>query len=113
MAHNRIDLKEPIYVRGRSAEAVVFVFPNGNFALKMQGEVKLRQFNRYGAPIDVNWDQATNDGPVTTEVVTLYPNGAIYQKEAPVRSSSYGVDQIIQVRVTKRGDKIISKELLP
>lgn len=51
-----------------------------------------------------------NDLPETSEVFTIYPNGNVYNKCCPVETSSYGVDNLIQVRVTRRGGKIIRKE---
>lgn len=106
-----LNMKRPIYV-GSEEVTPVYHFSNGNFAAQYPGENFLRQFNRSGRPIDGNIEPAVNNLPVTVEVVTLYPHGTVYVKDTPVQSSSYGVDQLIQVRVTKRGGRIIKKELL-
>lgn len=115
--NKRVNLREPVYVGKRATPAtVVFIHKNGDFALHVAGENKIRQFNKYGYPTDSHFDDAANEGPVTVEVVSFYPaTGNIYVKDGgyPIQESIYGVDQLIQVRVTKKGGRIIKKELLP
>lgn len=108
----KINLKKPIYVGGQEA-TVIFIHQNGDFAVNVPGQNYIRQFKPTGRPSD-NWsDWAENEAPVTTEVLILYPNGNVYDQPMPVRSSSYGLDQLVQVRITKQNGRIIKKELLP
>ncbi len=57
----------------------------------------------------------TMSRPETTiEYWVLYPSGASYVREyGPVRSSQHGLDQLVQIKVTKQDGRIINKELLP
>lgn len=112
MRRNRLNMKQPIYI-GNAIATIVFIFPNGNFAATLPGENFVRQFSSHGNPLDQPAERAANEEPVTVEIVALYPTGAIYVSGRPIGSSSYGVDQLIQVRVTRRGGRIINKELLP
>lgn len=52
-------------------------------------------------------------GPVVTvEYYVLYPNQMCYGSDRPVRSSSYGVENLVQVRVTKHDGVIVNKEIV-
>lgn len=52
-------------------------------------------------------------GPVVTvEYYALYPNQMCYGSDRPVRSSSYGVENLVQVRVTKHDGVIVNKEIV-
>lgn len=68
--------------------------------------------DRYGYKNGVR--VVSNEAQETVEIITLYPNNTVYRKSGccptPVQHSSYGVDNLIQIRVTKRGDRIIKKE---
>jgi aspartyl/asparaginyl-tRNA synthetase len=49
----------------------------------------------------------------TVEYLSVYPQGNVYRSDySPVKSSSYGLDQLIQVKVTKVNGKIVKKELV-
>jgi len=97
---------------GRERAEFMMRLPNGNIVVKRDGENYVRTFDRRGKPADFSHTDLTNELPITVQVVTLYPNGGVYQKEEPVRSSMYGLDQLIQVRITRQGARVISKELL-
>lgn len=42
----------------------------------------------------------------------IYPSGEVYDSDRPIQTSSYGLDQIIQVKITKRGTRIVKKEIV-
>ncbi len=110
--NKQIDTKSPLY---RGEQQVMFLFQargNGNIVVVDHGRGRGYTFDGYGRPVDGMRMALSNELPVHTEVVTLYPNGGIYVKDTPVRTSSFGVENLIQVRVTRRGDQIIKKELL-
>lgn len=112
MSKKKVDLSRPIRVGGGSREAkIVAKFENGGFAVVIQGENNVRQFDRYGYPTD-NWPaRAANEVPEITEFLSLYPDGNVYRKTCcPVSQSHYGVENLIQIKVTRRGDQIIKKE---
>ena len=57
--------------------------------------------------------RCADQGPIRADIVLK--NGNIYTKtesEGPIRSSSYGLENIVQLKITRRGDKIIAKELV-
>jgi hypothetical protein len=72
--------------------------------------------NEYGFPLGVpaNYEPRQlvfNEEPTTVEYLSLYPDGQVYKKSCcPVKTSSYGVENLIQIKVTRRGDEIIGKE---
>lgn len=55
-----------------------------------------------------------NEPKETVEILSLYPDGNVYRKggccPTPVQSSIYGVENLIQIKLTKRGGRIIKKE---
>lgn len=107
----KLDLKQPLFIEHEPA-TLVHIFPNGRVAAIRRGETFVRNFDQYGRPNDSGCRWLSNEAPCVVEVVTLYPNGTVYTKDRPVGSSQYGVENLIQVRVTRRGDQIIKKELL-
>lgn len=51
--------------------------------------------------------------PITVEYLSLYPHDDVYRRNhGPVKSSQYGVENLIQIKVTRQGDKIIAKEFV-
>jgi hypothetical protein len=107
----KINLKQPVYIDGKEA-SIVWISKHGIFAVEMPAENTLRQFNQYGRPLDGNLEYAVNIAPETTEIVVIYPHGDVYVSARPYKDSMYGIDQLIQIRVTKRGGKIVRKELI-
>jgi hypothetical protein len=52
-------------------------------------------------------------GPVvTTEFWSVYPNGNVYKGDRVIRNSSYDLNDIVQIRVTKHDGKIVNKEFV-
>jgi len=49
-----------------------------------------------------------------TEIVSIYPSGEQYVAGSPVRNSSYGVKNLVQVRITRYVDngELVSKEFV-
>jgi len=51
--------------------------------------------------------------PVTVEYLSLYPHDDVYRRSrGPVKTSQYGVENLIQIKVTRQGGKIIAKEFV-
>lgn len=108
----QIDLQAPVFVNRKPANIIHNFRSNGNIVVVVQGERFARSFTPFGKPADDRCYDLTNAAPITVEVVTLYPSGDIYVKGTPVRTSSFGVENLIQVEVTRQGDQIIKKRLL-
>jgi hypothetical protein len=49
---------------------------------------------------------------VTVEYYSLYPNQYCYGAARPVATSQHGVDQLVQVRVTKHDGRIVDKQIV-
>lgn len=57
--------------------------------------------------------RVTNAEPIIVEYLSLYPTGQVYKKDCcPVSNSSYDLENLIQIKVTRQGDKIIDKEFV-
>lgn len=50
--------------------------------------------------------------PTTVEYWAIYPNGNAYTNSQPVRSSSFDLNDITQIKITKQGGKVIDKQIL-
>ena len=92
-------------------------FANGNIVVVTEGHQVARTVDARGfnlAPInrsELAKQRVFNQLPETVEYLSLYPDGNVYRKSCcPVRYSSYGVENLIQIKVTKRGGKIIDKQ---
>lgn len=48
----------------------------------------------------------------TVEYKVLYPDDRVFTQGQPNTYSSYGLDQLVQIKLTKRNGKIIKKELV-
>lgn len=49
---------------------------------------------------------------VTVDYYSLYPNDFCYRAGQPVRSSQHGLDQLVQVKVTRHDGRIVNKEIV-
>lgn len=92
--------------------------------VKIKGRVRLRNDGRVELSdgrqkILLSREAVTRDtgrpvGPkVTVEYLAWYPTSAVYESHTgPIKSSSYGLDQLIQIKVTKHDGKIVDKEFV-
>lgn len=118
MKKKLLKYKEPLFsVRSQKEIVVLHRFPNGNLVVAHKnGNRALRTVDKYGYNTDPRLPYVqvvTNEGPCTVEYIALYPNGNVYRKECcPIRDSSYGVENLIQIKITRQGDKIINKEFV-
>lgn len=90
-------------------------FPNGNLGVEIVGKNRAVTVDAYGRDLMQGSGRIriVNEPPVTVEYLSLYPDGNMYSKACcPVRTSSYDVENLIQIRVTRRGGKIIDKEFV-
>lgn len=91
-------------------------FPNGNLVVANDDGNFAKTVDPYGytlAPDHLRKRLVTNAPIQTVEYVSIYPNGGVYQRaDGPVKTSSYGVENLIQIRVTKLGDQIVKKEFV-
>ena len=49
---------------------------------------------------------------VTVQYYALYPSQVCYGSDRPIRNSSYDLDQLVQVKVTRHDGKIVNKEIV-
>lgn len=100
---------------GREVE-ILHAFPNGNLVVTtFHPANRAITVDRYGRYIDANGHTYTarvkNEVREKVEFVTLYPTGQWYSKECcPVSTSSYDLDDLIQLKITRRNGKIVKKE---
>lgn len=48
----------------------------------------------------------------TVSYKVIYPTGEVYDSDRPYQNSTYGVDQLVQVKITKSNGRIIRKEIV-
>jgi hypothetical protein len=105
-----LKLNQPLFKKDGTEVELLTKLPSGNLVF-IDGNEKLAKTDKYGRSVAHGGTLVTNDSPITVEYLSLYPNGNVYRKDCcPVRSSIHGVENLIQIKVTKRGGKIISKE---
>lgn len=112
----KLNWRRPLFLADTGEEVhLIHRFPNGNLVIGTLQE-RAGTVDAYGR--DVTKHQRTrvvNKVKVEDKVeyLSLYPSGNVYSRsDGPVRTSSYGVENLIQIKVTRRGDKIIRKEFV-
>ena len=105
-----LDASCPVYDKDGKLWTLSCVLPSGTLVFIDDQEFLLK-VNKYGERSVDRKQILFNDEPETTEFLSLYPDGNVYRKSCcPVSTSSYGVDNLIQIKVTRRGGKIVRKE---
>lgn len=116
----KLSLRKKLYDARTGLQLVLMHrFPNGNLVVANDKAGFARTVDAYGynlAPAnrpDLRKPRVLNEIPTEVEYLSLYPDGNTYTKrDGPVRTSSYGVENLIQIKVTRRGGKIVNKEFV-
>ena len=107
---SNIDTSCPVYDKNGNQWRFSCELPSGTLVFMDQNEFLLK-VNKRGERLTDRKAVLFNQEPETTEFLSLYPDGNVYRKSCcPVSTSQYGVENLIQIKVTRRGGKIISKE---
>ncbi len=113
----KLNTKRQLFDVNGTPMEIIRKFANGNLVVVTEGQQVARTVDSYGFNLaprnrpELAVQRVFNTLPETVEYLTLYPNGNVYTKQCcPVKTSSYGVENLIQIKVTRRGDKIIRKE---
>lgn len=117
---SKLNLNKPLTVMGKEA-TVIHQFNSGRVAVLVEGEQIVRTFAKNNAWAAASWRdvedhcvELANKPTRTVKYVAFYPQtGSVYeQSHGPIKTSSYGLDQIIQVKLTYDGDQLIAKEIV-
>lgn len=116
----KLNLNKPLTVFGKEA-TILYKFDSGRVAVLVEGEQVVRTFAKnqmFGTEswrdIAITEVQLVNKVERRVEYVAFYPQkDAVYGRNSqPYQSSMYGLDQIVQVKLTYEGDRLIAKELV-
>lgn len=120
MTNQKLRLTKPLYDihTGKEVE-LLHKFRNGNLVVMHEDSNFARTVDAYGYNLapdnrpDLRKPRIVNKIPERVEYVSIYPNGGVYQRaDGPVKSSSYGVENLIQIKITRRGGRIVKKEFV-
>ncbi len=117
---SKLNLNKPLSVLGSDA-AIIHKFNSKRVAVLIEGEQLIRTFQQsQGWGMDM-WHDINDPNVVLTnkptrvvKYVAFYPQtGAVYEQgNSPIKTSMYGLDQIVQIKLTYEGDRLIAKELV-
>jgi hypothetical protein len=116
----KLSLRKKLYDAHTGRELSLFYkFPNGNLIVVDETANFARTVDAYGynlAPAnrpDLRKPRVLNSVPEEVEYWSIYPNGQIYTKtDGPVRTSSYGIENLVQVKITRRQGRVVKKEFV-
>lgn len=113
-----LSARKPLFDKNGNELCLIKRYPGtGNLAVENPEFDRVFTVDKYGYPpyVPHGYEKKQvvfNEEPTTTEYLSLYPDGNVYKKTCcPVRTSSYDIEnELIQIKVTRRGGKIIRKE---
>lgn len=118
---SKLNLNKPLTVEGKEA-TIIHKFNSGRVAVLVEGEQIVRTFHKVTDWTRVDhWRDTSapcielvNKPTRTIKYVAFYPQtGSVYEQgSSPIKTSSYGLDQIVQVKLTYDGDVLIAKEIV-
>jgi hypothetical protein len=105
-----LDTSCPVYDKDGKQWTLQCILPSGALVFIDDNEFLLKVDN-HGRRFNDRKQILFNEAPETVEFLSLYPDGSVYKKSCcPVSQSSYGLENLIQIKLTRRGDKIVGKE---
>lgn len=111
MSKTKIKIDSPLFV-GAAPARLIKQFPNGNLVVAMAGDNRAYNYDKYGYGID--HPARLRNGVITrVEYYAFYPQtGMTYKGDKPIKSSSYGLDQVVQFKLTFQDNVLVRKEFV-